>query len=200
LYSDVHRYQTLADSRPAGIQSSCFERGKTVPAVVYAIGHSTRTIDEFIGILQAHAISILVDIRTIPKSGHNPQFNKDDLKRSLEGKCIMYVHFRELGGLRKAKKDSVNTGWKNASFRGFADYMQTREFSSAIRKLIRLAKQGQVAIMCAEGNPFRCHRSLVADALTVRKVRVLHISSKISVREHALTEFAKVSGTKITYP
>jgi uncharacterized protein (DUF488 family) len=171
-----------------------------VPAVVYAIGHSTRTIDEFIGILQAHAISILVDIRTIPKSGHNPQFNKDDLKRSLEGKCIMYVRFRELGGLRKAKKDSVNTGWKNASFRGFADYMQTREFASAIRKLIRLAKQRQVAIMCAEGNPFRCHRSLVADALTVRKVRVLHISSKISVREHALTEFAKVSGTKITYP
>jgi uncharacterized protein (DUF488 family) len=167
---------------------------------VYAVGHSTRTINEFIEILQAHSISILVDIRTIPKSKHNPQFNGDDLKKSLESKCIIYTHFRELGGLRKAKKDSVNTGWQNASFRGFADYMQTREFASAIRRLMQLAKQGRVAIMCAEGNPFRCHRSLVADALTVRKVRVLHISSRTSARAHTLTEFAKVSGTKITYP
>jgi uncharacterized protein (DUF488 family) len=171
-----------------------------MPAVVYAIGHSTRTIDEFIEILQAHAIATLVDIRTIPKSRHNPQFNEDELRRSLESRGITYMHFRELGGLRKAKKDSVNTGWKNASFRGFADYLQTREFVSAIRKLMQLAKQGQVAIMCAEGNPFRCHRSLVADALTVRKVRVLHISSKTSVRDHTLTKFARISGTKITYP
>ncbi len=171
-----------------------------MPTVVYAIGHSTRTVDDFIEILRAHSISMLVDIRTIPKSRHNPQFNEDELKRSLEDRCITYVHFRELGGLRRAKKDSANTGWQNASFRGFADYMQTREFASAVRKLMQLAKHGQVAIMCAEGNPFRCHRSLVADALTVRKVRVLHISSKTSVREHALTKFAKVSGTKITYP
>ena len=167
---------------------------------VHAIGHSTRTIDDFIGILQAHSISMLVDIRTIPKSRHNPQFNEDRLKRSLESKGITYMHFRELGGLRKAKKDSINTGWQNASFRGFADYMQTREFVSAIRRLVQLAKQGRVAIMCAEGNPFRCHRSLVADALTVRKTRVLHISSKTSVREHTLTRFANVSGTKIIYP
>ncbi len=171
-----------------------------MPTVVYAIGHSTRTIDDFIEILQAHSISMLVDIRTIPKSRHNPQFNEDELKRSLEGKGIAYMHFRELGGLRKAKKDSVNTGWQNASFRGFADYMQTREFASAVRKLMQLARQDHVAIMCAEGNSFRCHRSLVADALTVRKVRVLHISGKTSVREHTLTKFAKVSGTKIVYP
>jgi len=171
-----------------------------MPTVVYAIGHSTRTIDAFIEILQAHSIAILADIRTIPKSRHNPQFNEDELKQSLEARGIRYVHFRELGGLRKAKKDSVNTGWQNASFRGFADYMQTREFVSAIRKLMQLAKQGRVAIMCAEGNPFRCHRSLVADALTVRKVRVLHISGKASVREHTLTRFARISGTKITYP
>ena len=171
-----------------------------MPTVVYAIGHSTRTIDDFIEILRAHSISTLVDIRTIPKSRHNPQFNEDQLKRSLESKCLAYVHFRELGGLRKAKKDSVNTGWQNASFRGFADYMQTREFVSAIRRLMQLAKEGPVAIMCAEGNPFRCHRSLVADALAVRKVRVLHISSRTSVREHTLTKFARVSGTKIIYP
>jgi uncharacterized protein (DUF488 family) len=167
---------------------------------VYAIGHSTRTIDEFIEILRAHSISMLADIRTIPKSRHNPQFNEDELTRSLEDKGITYMHFKELGGLRKAKKDSVNTGWQNASFRGFADYMQTREFASAIRRLMQLAKQGRVAVMCAEGNPFRCHRSLVADALTVRKVRVLHVASKTSVREHTLTRFAKVSGTRITYP
>ena len=110
------------------------------------------------------------------------------------------MHFKELGGLRKPQQDSVNTGWENASFRGFADYMQTREFASAVRRLMRLAKLGQAAIMCAEGNPFRCHRSLVADALTVRKVRVLHISSRTSAKEHTLTRFARVHGTKITYP
>lgn len=171
-----------------------------MPTVIYAIGHSTRTIDEFIELLAAHAISMLVDIRTIPKSRHNPQFNGDALQRSLEKRGITYVHFPELGGLRKPTKDSVNAGWKNASFRGFADYMQTRAFASAIRKLMQLGRQGQVAIMCAEGNPFRCHRSLVADALTVRKVRVLHIAGKTSAREHTLTKFAQVSGTHITYP
>ena len=171
-----------------------------MPTVIYAIGHSTRAIDDFLQILEAHSISMLVDIRTIPKSRHNPQFNEDVLKTSLEKRCIAYAHCRELGGLRKAKKDSINAGWKNASFRGFADYMQTREFASAIRRLMQLAKLGHTAIMCAEGNPFRCHRSLVADALTVRKVRVLHISSRTSTRVHTMTEFAKINGTKITYP
>jgi uncharacterized protein (DUF488 family) len=171
-----------------------------MPTVIYAVGHSTRTLDAFIEILEAHAISTLVDIRTIPKSRHNPQFNEEVLKPSLEERGIAYVHLKELGGLRKAKKDSVNTGWKNASFRGLADYMQTREFASAVRKLMQIGKAGHAAIMCAEGNPFRCHRSLVADALTVRKVRVLHVSSKTSAREHTITPFAHVSGTKITYP
>jgi uncharacterized protein (DUF488 family) len=171
-----------------------------MPTVIYAIGHSTRTLDDFIEILAAHAISTLIDIRTIPKSRHNPQFNEEVLKTHLEQRGITYLHFKELGGLRKPRKDSVNTGWKNASFRGFADYMQTREFASAVRQLIQLAKLGRTAIMCAEGNPFRCHRSLVADALTVRKVHVLHISSKTSTREHTLTKFARVAGTKITYP
>jgi uncharacterized protein (DUF488 family) len=173
--------------------------GRTVPTV-YAIGHSTRSIDQFIEILRAHSISMLVDIRTIPRSRHNPQFNEDELKRSLEGKGIAYLHFRELGGLRKARKDSVNTGWQNASFRGFADYMQTREFASAVRQLMQLAKQGRVAIMCAEGNPFRCHRSLVADALTVRGADVEHITGAGRASPHHLTPFARVDGTRVTYP
>lgn len=171
-----------------------------MPTVIHAIGHSTRTLDEFIDILQAHSIATLVDIRTIPKSRHNPQFNEETLQAGLAKRGITYVHLKELGGLRKPSKDSVNAGWKNASFRGFADYMQTREFVSAVRRLMQLGKTGRIAVMCAEGNPFRCHRSLVADALTVRGVHVLHISSKTSAREHRLTPFAKISGTKITYP
>jgi len=171
-----------------------------LPTVVYALGHSTRTLDDLIAILEAHAITTLVDIRTIPKSRHNPQFNQDVLKEGLENRGIQYLHCRELGGLRKARKDSVNTGWKNASFRGFADYMQTRKFASAIRQLMRLAKSAPLAVLCAEGNPFRCHRSLVADALIVRGVRVFHLTGKTSVRAHTLTPFAQVHGTKITYP
>ncbi len=167
---------------------------------VYAIGHSTRTLDQFIEILQAHKITLLADIRTIPRSRHNPQFNEDSLSRELPKAGIRYRHLKELGGLRHASKDSINTGWQNASFRGYADYMQTREFVSALRGLMELARGKRVAIMCAEGNPFRCHRSLVADALTVRGVRVLHISSRKSAREHTLTSFAKVNGTRITYP
>lgn len=170
------------------------------PRTIFAVGHSTRKIRDFIEILQAHGINLLADIRTIPRSRHNPQFNQDFLKKKLKAKKIRYRHLKGLGGLRHAKKDSVNSGWRNASFRGFADYMQTREFSKALRQLAELGKRNRVAIMCAEGNPFRCHRSLVADALTIRKVRVLHFSSRASVREHTLTKFAVVKGKKITYP
>jgi uncharacterized protein (DUF488 family) len=171
-----------------------------MPTIIYTIGHSTRTLDEFVEILNAHAIALLVDIRTIPKSRHNPQFNKDNLTRDLPRKGIAYLHLPDLGGLRKAQKNSVNAGWRNASFRGFADYMQTRAFVSALRRLMQLGKSRRVAVMCAEGNPFRCHRSLVADALTVRKVHVLHISSKTSARAHTMTKFARIDGTRITYP
>jgi uncharacterized protein (DUF488 family) len=171
-----------------------------MPTIIYTIGHSTRTLDEFVEILQAHAIALLVDIRTIPRSRHNPQFNGDNLKRVLPRKGIAYLHFPDLGGLRKAQKNSVNAGWRNASFRGFADYMQTRAFVSALRRLMQLGKSRRLALMCAEGNPFRCHRSLVADALTVRKVHVLHISSRTSARAHTMTKFARIDGTKITYP
>jgi len=168
--------------------------------VIFAIGHSTRKLTDFIRTLQAHSVNLLIDIRTIPRSRHNPQFNQDSLKRKLRTKKIEYLHLKELGGLRHAQKDSVNTGWRNKSFRGFADYMQTDEFSEGLRKLIQLGRKKKVAIMCAEGNPFRCHRTLVADALTIRKIKVYHIASSKSVREHRLTRFAVVRGKKITYP
>ena len=167
---------------------------------VYAIGHSTRPLDRFAEILKAHEISLLADIRTIPKSRHNPQFNEEALAVELPKIGIQYRHLQELGGLRHSSKDSVNGGWENASFRGYGDYMQTQEFASALDELVKLAEGERVAIMCAEGNPFRCHRSLVADALTVRGVSVLHISSRKSAKAHVLTGFAKVEGTKITYP
>lgn len=167
---------------------------------ISVIGHSTRTIESFIDLLKAHSINFLVDIRTIPKSRYNPQFNEDALKKKLKENKIRYFHMKGLGGLRHSNKNSINLGWHNLSFRGFADYMQTKEFDSSLEELITLSKTYTVAIMCAEGNPFRCHRSLVADALMVRHVKALHISSKISAREHVLTPFAKVRGQKITYP
>ncbi|MGI0045599.1 MAG: DUF488 family protein [Nitrosotalea sp.] len=170
-----------------------------MPAI-FVVGHSTRTIGSFIDLLKAHSVDYLVDIRTIPKSRYNPQFNEDALKKKLKDHKIRYLHMKGLGGLRHSDKNSINLGWHNLSFRGFADYMQTKEFDSSLAQLIALSKEHTVAIMCAEGNPFRCHRSLVADALLVRHVKALHISSKISTREHILTPFAKVKGHNITYP
>ncbi len=167
---------------------------------IYAIGHSTRALEDFVEILKAHGITLLADIRTVPRSRHNPQFSRESLEQELPRRGIQYRHIRELGGLRHARPDSINTGWENASFRGYADYMQTPEFEAALGGLIELAGHERVAIMCAEGNPFRCHRSLVADALTVRGVSVLHISSRKSAKEHRLTPFAHVEGTRITYP
>jgi uncharacterized protein (DUF488 family) len=167
---------------------------------IFIVGHSTRTIESFIDLLKAHSINFLVDIRTIPKSRRNPQFNKDALKKKLKDSKMGYLHLKGLGGLRHPDKNSINLGWHNPSFRGFADYMQTKEFDSSLRELIALSKIHTVAILCVEGNPFRCHRSLVSDALLVRHVKALHISSKISAREHILTPFAKVKGRKITYP
>jgi uncharacterized protein (DUF488 family) len=122
------------------------------------------------------------------------------LEKKLEDSKIGYLHLKGLGGLRHPDKNSINSGWHNSSFRGFADYMQTKEFDSSLKELIALSKIHTVAIMCAEGNPFRCHRSLISDALLVRHVKALHISSKMSAREHVLTPFAKVQGRKITYP
>jgi uncharacterized protein (DUF488 family) len=167
---------------------------------IFTIGHSTRPISEFIELLQGHGVKQVIDIRTIPKSRHNPQFNSDALETALRGAGIRYVHFKELGGLRHARKDSVNLGWRNASFRGFADYMQTPEFAAALDRAIELAQSRPSALMCAEAVPWRCHRSLVADALLVRGVRVEHITGTAAPKPHTLTPFARVRGTQITYP
>ena len=168
--------------------------------LVMTIGHSTRTLEEFIGLLQAHAVSLVVDVRTLPRSRHNPQFNKDSLPEELKKAGLGYVHLPGLGGLRHAKLNSLNVGWRNASFRGYADYMQTPEFETSLEELIQLAKQKQIAIMCAEAVPWRCHRSLIADALLVRRIRTEDIMSATRRQVHTLTPFAKVRGTTITYP
>lgn len=168
--------------------------------VVLTIGHSTRTIEEFIGLLRAHAVSRVVDVRTVPRSRYNPQFNKDSLPDALGKAGLQYVHMPGLGGLRHARPDSINSGWRNASFRGYADYMQTPEFEENLEELIALARTERVVIMCAEAVPWRCHRSLIGDALTVRGIRTEDIMSLTQCRLHTLTPFAKVRGTKITYP
>jgi uncharacterized protein (DUF488 family) len=167
---------------------------------VFTIGHSTRPIDEFISLLTAHGAQRLVDVRTIPQSRHNPQFGREQLSASLEQAGIPYTHMPGLGGLRRPRKDSTNTGWRNASFRGYADYMQTREFEENLDRCVALATQEQVALMCAEAVPWRCHRSLIADALLARGVDVGEIASATDVRPHALTPWARVDGTKVTYP
>jgi 3-methyladenine DNA glycosylase/8-oxoguanine DNA glycosylase len=167
---------------------------------LYTIGHSTRSIDDFIATLQAFDISVLVDIRTIPRSRHNPQFEGAALRRALRSHGIRYTHLAALGGLRRTRPDSPNTAWRNASFRGYADYMQTPEFARGLDALHALSETGTAAIMCAEAVPWRCHRSLVADALTVRGARVSHIAGADRSSPHRMTAFARVDGTRLTYP
>ena len=147
------------------------------PLVVMTIGHSTRPIKEFIHLLKAHQVKRLVDVRTIPRSRHNPQFNRSELSAALHSARLHYKYMRGLGGLRHARPDSINTAWHNASFRGFADYMQTPEFGKNLDDLITFAKSERIAIMCAEAVPWRCHRSLIADALLARGIEVLEITS-----------------------
>ncbi len=167
---------------------------------IYTIGHSTRPIDQFIALLSAHGISELVDVRTIPRSWHNPQFEGNALAASLRQAGISYRHMPGLGGLRHARANSPNMGWENISFRGYADYIATPEFSAALDELKRLAEQRTVAIMCAEAVPWRCHRSLIADALTVQGWTVLHITSKKTANPHELTPFLCVRDGTLTYP
>lgn len=139
-------------------------------------------------------------MRTIPKSRHNPQYNEEDLRSELRKQGMDYIRIEGLGGLRHTTKASINTAWKNASFRGFADYMQTPEFTAAVETLIELAEEKQVAIMCAEAVPWRCHRSLIGDALIVRNIKVEDIFNEKSSKPHRLTGWAVVDGTTITYP
>ncbi|MHB1868210.1 MAG: DUF488 domain-containing protein [Nitrososphaerales archaeon] len=157
-------------------------------------------MESFINILKAYGIKEVVDIRTIPRSRHNPQFNKDTLPGYLKKSNIMYVHMAGLGGLRHARPDSMNKAWRNASFRGYADYMQTDEFESALEKLVGLSGRRKVVLMCAEAVPWRCHRSLVADALLIRKIQTMNIFSPTLSKKHVLTPWAKVSGKCVTYP
>lgn len=170
------------------------------PTLVYTIGHSTRPLAEFIRLLRAHGIALLADVRTVPRSRHNPQFNQETLPRDLAAAGIDYLHLPGLGGLRKAQPDSLNQGWRNLAFRGFADYMQTARFDAQLAGLIELAEQRLLAVMCAEAVPWRCHRSLIADALTVRGVRVEHLIGEGQSRPHRLTAFARAAGTRLTYP
>jgi len=168
--------------------------------VVFTIGHSTRTLEEFVELLGVYGVTLLVDVRTVPRSKHNPQFNKETLPSSLKPYRVRYIHMPEIGGLRHPKHDSVNLAWKNSGFRGYADYMQTQEFTDNLLKIISLARENRLTLMCAEALPWRCHRSLISDALMARHVKIEHIISKDSTINHQLTEFARVEGTKITYP
>jgi uncharacterized protein (DUF488 family) len=167
---------------------------------IFTLGHSTRPIDEFTHLLQAHGITQLVDIRTVPRSRHNPQYEQDTLRSSLADAGISYVYLKTLGGLRPRQQTPVNAGWRNQSFRNYADYMQTEEFRDGINELLEVSVRGPTAIMCAEAVPWRCHRSLVGDALLARGVTVLDIVGAGEPKPHVMTKFAVINGTDINYP
>jgi uncharacterized protein (DUF488 family) len=169
-------------------------------STIFTIGHSTRPIEQFVALLCAHGVKRLVDVRTMPRSRHNPQFNRDALQETLPRSGIDYLHLPDLGGLRQPQPDSPNAGWRNASFRGYADYMQTVTFQAAVEQLIALSAECSTAIMCAEAVPWRCHRSLIADALNVRGIPVEEIVDERRSRPHRLTSWAKADGVKLTYP
>lgn len=173
---------------------------QTLKRKIFTVGHSTHPMGDFIEILKKYGVKRLIDIRKIPKSRHNPQFNKDNLSKKLKTAKIVYKPCLSLGGLRKPNKESVNNAWINSSFRGFADYMQTEEFKEALKGLVKESNETTVAIMCAEAVPWRCHRSLIADALSVLNIDVEHIISFNKSAKHKITTFAVVEGKKITYP
>lgn len=166
---------------------------------LWTIGHSTRPLEDFLTLLRAHGVQQLVDVRTIPRSCYNPQFNADRLTKALHDAGLAYRHMRELGGLRKPKKESVNLGWRTDGFRGYADYMQTQEFWDALQELM-VSSSIPTAIMCAEAVPWRCHRSLIADALVSRGWTVRHILSKDKADPHTLTAFARIENGLVIYP
>ena len=167
---------------------------------VFTVGHSTRSLADFLALLTGHSVTMLVDVRTVPRSRHNPQFNEDSLPQALSAVGINYTHAAGLGGFRRTVPDSPNAGWRNLSFRGYADYMQTPEFAHELAELVVLASQERVALMCAEAVPWRCHRSLIADALLARGVESCEIVSPARLSPHRLTSFARVDGEHIDYP
>ena len=166
------------------------------PKLILTIGHSTRTLEAFIHLLKTHQVTRLIDVRTIPRSRHVPQFNEGTLPNSLHAAGITYEHMPGLGGLRHTRVDSPNTAWRNASFRGYADYMQTDEFAESLDSLIDEGHKDRIALMCAEAVPWRCHRSLIADALTARGIRVEHILSGLRTQTHTLTPWHRSRGSK----
>lgn len=169
--------------------------------ILYTAGHSTRSLDELVDMLKRAGIERLIDVRTVPRSRHNPQFNRETLERELPAQGISYEHQKALGGLRRSVGDaSPNKGWRNESFRNYADYMQTGEFREAMEALIETARRERTAVMCAEAVPWRCHRSLIADAALARGMRVRHLMDAGKSHDHELTGFAKVEGERITYP
>ena len=176
------------------------DREHSPPKAVLTIGHSNRPLEEFLQMLQAHGVTFVVDVRKMPGSRRNPQFDSDTLPQALQQAGISYVHMPGLGGLRRRRPDSPNTGWKNASFQGYADYMQTPEFERSLRELLDRASEERVALMCAEAVPWRCHRSLIADALVARGVTVEHILGASRTQPHTLRLWARVQGTRLIYP
>ena len=187
--------------KPRDVEADSVSQGARWPDdAVFTVGHSTLPIEQFVALLRAYEIRRLADVRTVPRSRRNPQFNADALASALRAENIEYTPLPSLGGLRHARKDSPNGGWRNASFRGYADYMQTPEFESGLESLIRSSREKRTVIMCAEAVPWRCHRSLVADALEVRDIPVVEVLSAKSARMHKLTPFARVDGTRVTYP
>jgi len=170
------------------------------PQAIFTIGHSTRSLETLLQLLRAHGVTLLVDVRTVPRSRHNPQFNQDTLPQALRKADMDYMHMKELGGLRHPRRDSTNTGWRTAGFRGYADYMETPEFETNLQQLMEVARRRQVCIMCAEAVPWRCHRSLISDALLVRSVGVEHILGEGARKPHSLTPWARVEGTRLRYP
>jgi uncharacterized protein (DUF488 family) len=167
---------------------------------IYTIGHSTHPIDEFIEILQNYKINLLVDVRSVPHSRYNPQFDIESMSKSLPESGIKYIHLASLGGFRTPLKDSKNSAWKNKRFRGYADYMQTTDYLLGLKELIKLGTKYNVVICCSEAVPWRCHRSLIADSLIIRGITVIDIYNVNVSKEHNLTSFAKVKGDIITYP
>lgn len=166
---------------------------------LYTLGHSTRSTDEFLTLLWENGVRRLLDVRAVPRSRHNPQYNTEILSRTLAAADIAYTHLPALGGLRKPRKDSVNMGWRNDSFRGYADYMQSGEFHRALDDLLTAAAE-PAALMCAEADPWRCHRLLIADAASLRGIEVRHILALGKWQPHKLPPFALVDGLIITYP
>ena len=186
-----------ARTEPQSTEPAPAPRGERA---VFTVGHSTRALEDFIALLSAHGVQRLVDVRTVPRSRHNPQFNRDTLPQALQARGIGYAHVAELGGLRKPLPDSINKGWRNPSFRGYADHMQSAEFARSLTQLMAAAQSEQLAVMCAEAVPWRCHRSLIGDALLVHGVPVEELVDAKRRQPHRLTPFAVVDGSTITYP